>query len=63
MKRDGDETTEAGEGVGGREMSEAEIDENLDGSFPASDPPAWTLGSNHNSDVKPRVESDESGDE
>jgi hypothetical protein len=25
-------------------MSEAEIDENLLGSFPASDPPSWTLG-------------------
>lgn len=29
------------------EMSEAEIDQNLAGSFPASDPPSWTLGTNH----------------
>lgn len=29
---------------GGEHMSEAEIDYNLMGSFPASDPPSWTLG-------------------
>lgn len=26
------------------EMSEADIDDTLTGSFPASDPPSWTLG-------------------
>ena len=31
-------------GVGGEQMSEAEIDYNVMGSFPASDPPSWTLG-------------------
>lgn len=29
------------------EMSEREIDENLAGTFPASDPPSWTLGTDH----------------
>ena len=30
-------------------MSEDEIDRNLVGSFPASDPPSWTLGIDHDS--------------
>lgn len=30
--------------LGGEQMSEAEIDYNIMGSFPASDPPSWTLG-------------------
>lgn len=29
------------------EMSEDEIDRNLAGTFPASDPPSWTLGTDH----------------
>ena len=28
-------------------MSEAEIDRNLQDTFPASDPPSWTLGIHH----------------
>ena len=35
--------TEADEGG----MSEAEIDQNLKDTFSASDPPSWTLGTNH----------------
>ncbi len=33
----------------GSEMSEAEIDATLDATFPASDPPSWTLGTDHQS--------------
>jgi hypothetical protein len=44
---------------GAGEMSEAEIDKNLEQSFPASDPPSWTLGSNHHADLKPETESDD----
>jgi hypothetical protein len=33
--------------TGAGEMSEAEIDANVEGTFPASDPPAWTLGTDH----------------
>ena len=29
------------------EMSEGEIDETLEDSFPASDPPSWNSGTNH----------------
>jgi hypothetical protein len=39
--------------AGGREggMSESEIDDNLEESFPASDPPSWTLGTDHDEDT------------
>lgn len=32
---------------GAGKMSEAEIDRNLAETFPASDPPSWTLGTDH----------------
>ena len=32
----------------GGEMPEAEIDNTLEETFPASDPPSWTLGTDHN---------------
>lgn len=33
----------------GEAMAESEIDDNLADTFPASDPPSWTLGSDHRS--------------
>lgn len=42
------------------EMSEAEIDANLEGTFPASDPPAWTLGSDHPSPTTGQKSDDDS---
>jgi hypothetical protein len=43
---------------GGDEMSEAEIDKNLQDTFPASDPPSWTLGTNHREETSVENESD-----
>jgi hypothetical protein len=41
-------------------MSEAEIDANLAASFPASDPPSWTLGSDHSGEVPTKTDKQES---
>ncbi len=43
-------------------ISEAEIDENLEDSFPASDPPSWTLGSEHRAETKQETENEESAE-
>lgn len=59
MKEDvGDRMREGDDQTAG-EMSETEIDNNLEDTFPASDPPSWTLGSNHHSNLKPEPESDD----
>ena len=42
-ERDARTTPQPDEG----EMSEDEIDRNLADTFPASDPPSWTLGTDH----------------
>jgi len=42
------------------EMSEAEIDNNLMQTFPASDPPSWTLGTDHREESQSETEVKES---
>lgn len=44
MTDDKDQPEPAAEHLNISELSEDEIDHNLMGSFPASDPPSWTLG-------------------
>jgi hypothetical protein len=59
MTEDEDNATNDTAHSGAGEMNEDEIDDNLNDSFPASDPPSWTLGSNHHSDSKQEDESDD----
>ena len=42
--------------------TEAEIDETLEESFPASDPPSWTLGTDHRVESQVEEGDDESGE-
>jgi hypothetical protein len=41
-------------------MSEDEIDLNLVETFPASDPPSWTLGTDHRDESQRKQSGDES---
>ncbi len=60
MKRDANDLSETPDETSAGEMSEVEIDDNLEGTFPASDSPAWTLGSDHRPDAEQEPEDDDS---
>ncbi len=44
-------------------MSEGEVDQNLMDTFPASDPPSWTLGTDHHDESQGEQSGDGSGEE
>lgn len=58
-----DELTDASKHSGEGEMTEKEIDDTLAGTFPASDPPSWTLGTNHREEPKGEQSSSQPEDE
>jgi hypothetical protein len=63
MKTDDDDAAQPTDDPRSREMTEEEIDETLAATFPASDPPSWTLGSNHHSETNPEPESVDPADD
>jgi hypothetical protein len=56
MTEDNDRLGRAADQPDNSDISEDEIDRNLMGTFPASDPPSWTLGVER--DARPANKSD-----
>lgn len=57
MMEDEGREDSGGPAPGAGKMSEAEIDRNLAETFPASDPPSWTLGTDHRDEEHAEKES------
>jgi hypothetical protein len=56
MTEDGEREEAVGPAPGAGKMSEEEIDRTLAETFPASDPPPWTLGTDHRDESPPEEE-------